>query len=256
MLKALKAILIFAAMIAIPIAADNFLHKHPDLPLGKGTGETFVFGILLFFAIFVLAVGVPRFRARRKRLDHIENCLRRAERDMNAHISNALTHGGRKDKAKERAEWNRMAESSAIQIFNAGYRTPAHDLIDLNERDLASKGAAIGKASATAILFRELYEGGVESAQKKIAADVKNGGAVPYIAPGISELIGFNRFDKDEGFPEGAGADSDELQWVAKWRNFPSKDLIMVTIAADGTKSAVYGQEVLINLTQQRPPID
>ena len=229
MLKALKAILIFAAMIAIPIVADNFLHRRPDLPLGKVSGGAFVFAAVLLFAIFALALGIPRFWARRKRLDDIESCLKRAERDMNAHISNALSHGGRKDKVKERAEWHKMAETSAFQTFNAGYRTPAHDLIELNEKDLASKGGAIGKASATAFLFRELYEGGVETAQAKIVADVKNGGSVPYIAPGISELIGFDKFDKDKGFPEGAGVDSDELQWVAKWRKFPSKELIMVT---------------------------
>ncbi len=254
MLKALKAILIFATMIAIPIAADNFLHKRPDLPLSEETGGIFVFAILLFFAIFALALGVRRFWAWRKRLDDIESYLKRAERDMNSHLSNALAHGGRKDKAKERAEWHRMAESAAIQTFNAGYRTPAHDLIELNEKDLASKGSAMGKACNTAFLFRELYEGSVESAQAKIVADVKNGGSVPYVAPGISQLIGFDKFHKDKGFPEGAGVDSDELHWVAKWRKFPSEELLMVTIAAGGAKSAVYGQDVLINLTQQRPP--
>jgi hypothetical protein len=163
-----------------------------------------------------------------------------------------MEHGGRKGKAVERSEWNRMAVSPAIQIFTAGYRTPAHDLIDLNEKDLAGKGAAMGRASTTAMLFRELYEGGVKTAQSRILAEVRNSGNLPYVAPGIAELIGFDKFNKENGFPKDAGVNDDDLEVAVKRGGFPTQNLIMVKTNASGQRTALRGNEVLLDLTQQK----
>jgi hypothetical protein len=148
-----------------------------------------------------------------------------------------------------------MATTPKKQVFNAGYRTPFHDLIGWNETDLASKGSAMGKASATAFIFRELYEGSIATAQSKIVAELKNGGSVPYIAPGIREIIGFDQFDNNLGFPPGAGVDGDDLKRVIKRFGFPSQDLLMVSTSPTGARTATRGYEVLINLTQQKAPL-
>ena len=99
------------------------------------------------------------------------------------------------------AAWQAPAD---IQIFETGYRTPAHDIIQWNENDLAGKGTVMGKATVTALLFRELYEGSVGTAQSRIKAEVKNnGGNLPYLAPGIRELVGIDKF-RDGEFEEGS----------------------------------------------------
>ncbi len=245
--KALAGLLIFAAMVAIPLVADKVLH-------GAVPGQAWSIVAAILLSAIAFAVGLPWYWAICDRYDDIESCLKRAERDLNTLLATGQEHGGRKGKVVERAEWNRMARSPGTQIFNAGYRTPAHDLIDWNEKDLAGKGTAMGKATATALLFRELYEGSVETAQSRIVAEVKNGASVPYIAPGLRELIGFDKFDPvNVCFEDGAGADSDDLQLVAKRRRFPSDNLIMVKTNAAGVRTALYGNAVLIDLTEQKP---
>ncbi len=246
MLKGLKALFLFAAMVAIPIVADNALHRRPDLPLQIHVGPWSGIGLVLFVAAALIA-GMIHLVYSYYRLDQIADWLRLAERDFNFSIYSGYDHGGRKGKVAERAEWNRMALTPGFQVFNAGYRTVAHEAFELNEKDLASKGAAMGKACTTAFLLRHLYEGDVEVAQAKVFADEKNGGS-PYIAPGIRELIGYDKFDKDNGFPDGAGVGWFELKTtVLLWR-FPRH--IRIERAPNDT---IRGWAVIREMTQQAP---
>jgi hypothetical protein len=252
MLDMLKGFLFFAVLVAIALSGSTAFNK---------SGGFSVYGYGQPWALYVLAAVLAAWiiiwaRAVRDRASEIEGWLKLAERDLNGQLSSGMEHGGRKGKVAERAQWSAMAASPGRQTFEAGYRTPAHDLIDLNEKDLAAKGAAMGRAAYTASLFRELYEGSVESAQRRIEADVKNSGNIPYVAPGIRDLIGFDLFDREAGFPIGAGVIDGELKHVAKHLGFPSRDLRMVSTSATGERTALRGNDVLLALTQQRAPPD
>ncbi len=251
MLKGAKAFLLFAAMVFIPIVADNFLHAKPDVPLGLGLGSEWALEVLVLAA--ALIAGLYWYWLTSNRLEFIESCLRRAERDLNNLLKSANEHGGRKEKAGERLGWSRMIRAPGVQVFGDGYRSPVHDLIDANEKDLAAKGSVTAKAGTTAMLLRELCEGSVGTAQSRVLAEFINGGTLPYVSPGIAELIGFNQFDQETGFPAGAGVDSDELEWVVKRVGFPTEDLISVKTNAEGKKTERRGKEVLLDLTRQEP---
>ena len=251
-LKALRGLFLFLAMVAIPIAANALFQRGPSHWL-KDAGPGWALVAIAAAAASVLALIKRRQDEADGRFNYIAGCLSRAERDMNALLLSGMEHGGRRGKAKERAEWHQMVQPAGIQIFNSGYRTPAHDLIDLNEKDIAGKGAVMGKVAATALLFRELYEGGVGAAQSRVVAELKNGNTGLYVAPGIRELIGFNDAVKEKGkFEEGAGVNGGDLQWVATHRKFPSKNLVMVKTNAAGERKELRGYEVLIELTQQK----
>jgi hypothetical protein len=255
MRKAGIALLLFALMLVIPIVADNLFRAKPDvpLPLVQWLGGIPEAAVLLLLALPAAGFAIYLYSKEQDKLAEIQGHLKRAERDMNALLASGMEHGGRKGKAVERSEWNMMTVTSAPQTFNPGYRTPAHDLIDLNEKDLAGKGATMGKASATALLFRELYEGGIGAARSRIEAEAGNGSNPPYIAPGISELIGFKSFDKAKGsFGEGPKYTGDDLELAVKLGGFPTQNLIMVKTNAKGERTALRGYDVLLDLTQQK----
>lgn len=250
-MKAVQAFLIFAAMVAVPIAADRLLRKNSDSSFKELGGLAWALAAIVGTIVLVI-LGYWYFEVK-DRLDSIASCLKRAERDMNALLASAMEHGGRKGAVKERAEWHQMVQPAGNQIFNEGYRTPAHDIIEWNEKDRISKGTAAGKASATAFIFRELYEGSIGTARAKIEADIRNGGSAPYLAPGFREIIGTHKYDKDnDKFTWEGGKDSDELEYVVKHRKFPTQNLVMVKTNAAGERKELRGYDVLRDLTQQK----
>jgi hypothetical protein len=109
-----------------------------------------------------------------------------------------------------------------------------------------------GKARMTAFLLRELYEGNVGNAQLKIFNEVVNGGK-PYIAPGIRQIVGYDRFDdkdvKNNGFPPGAGVGWFPLWLTVKLNRYP-RHIIMVR--AD--KTVAENWAVINELNQQLKP--
>lgn len=200
---------------------------------------------------------------------NVATLLTLAERDFNANVAGGLAHGGRKDRVKERHEWNQMVlpgETPAlgapdasgggfggIQYNQAGYRSVAHELIAANEKELSGKGATMGKAAITAFLLRELYEGNVDAAQQKIIAETRNNAdrKPPYIAPGLDVLIGIEKFDPQElCFEEGAGVNTWLLKRVVKYWGFP-RDIRWVKTDEDGTKRFFEPMEALGQLYQQ-----
>jgi hypothetical protein len=207
---------------------------------------TAVLTLFLFALAAFLAVKAVIYRQE----ETVARCLTLAERDFNNLISSGLSHGGRQERVQERRNWNEMAAipAATVLINNAGYRTPAHDLIQWNENDANGKGTAMGKASMTAFLLRELYDGDVEGAQLKISADIRNG-AAPYIAPGIGELVGFDKFDPDtKSFPEGAGVERWLLRRVVAKRQ---KQIRMITTDAAGNRMFRHPDDALDQLIQQ-----
>jgi hypothetical protein len=173
-----------------------------------------------------------------------------AERDFNNLISGGMSHTTRREHVAERREWNKMAELPVIQINTDGYRSVAHDLVAANEKALGGKGAAMGKASTTAFLLRELYAGDVDAAQIKIFADTRNNGEPPYIAPGIYELVGFRYFDPVHGFPRGVGVPPWLLRRVVRNRNFP-RDIRMIYTDPSGERRIRQPMDALDQLLQQ-----
>lgn len=253
MVKALQAVLFFAAMIALPIVFENFGSRKPSVPIGV-PDAAFVFAIILVLGFVSFMIAYNRLYAIHDRLEEYAGWLQLAERDFNSNINSAKEHGGRKDKAEERMKWAEMEKTYAAQTFSAGYRTVAHDAFDLNEKDLAGKGKAMGKASMTAFLLRELYEGNVSGAKMKVYNDIKNGD-LPYIAPGIRELIGYAKFNADleGGFPKDAGVRGWEMSLAAKLWGYP-RNLLIVNTDKDGNKTVTDNWDVIAALTGYKRP--
>jgi len=252
MAKALKAIVIFAAMIAVPIVLDNLISRRPQVPLGPALHSRWLSTGYSAAAVLILVFLIIQFFMLYGRCELIAGWLRLAERDLNIIIGGGWDQTARKKKAVERAEWNRMARTPAFQVLEARYRTVAHLAFEANEKDLQDRGSTMGKARITAFLLRELYQGNVGRAQDKIFADTKNNGKVPYIAPGIRELIGFDRFSEEQGFESGAGVGSIELLLTVRLWGFPKE--IMIVDDKDGIKQRLKGFDVLTELTQHRWP--
>lgn len=191
-----------------------------------------------------------------------------AERDFNANLNSGQSHGGRKSNIEERREWNKMAlpfegtvpadvlpslkALANVQCNRADYTPISHELINTNERELAGKSAAMGKASMTAFLLRELYLGNIDAAQQKIIAETRNNnGKTPYIAPGIDVIVGFDKFKADElRFEEGAGVDDWLLKRAVRGWKFP-RDIRWLN---DDKDQLLAPWVALGKLYQQNPP--
>jgi hypothetical protein len=173
-----------------------------------------------------------------------------AERDFNRLVASGMEHGGRRGRVAERREWNEMFKPSEVQVNQEGFKTVTHELVAENEKELSGKGATMGKATMTAFLLKELYEANVETAQAKIFADTINGdGKPPYIAPGIYELVGFDKFNPKTGFPPHAGVNKYLLRRVIKNWNFPRE--IRMVETRDGERLFRDPIEALNVLVQQ-----
>lgn len=243
MSKELKAIAIFLVMLAVPIIADNFIHERPDLPLFGPSQRPW----LMVFLMILAAAGIPATISAYWKFEEeilgIESWLKLAERELLKLINDGWDQSGRHAKVKERAEWNAMAQTPFIQILKEGYRTVAHEAFELNRQDMVSRGATMGKAAMTATLLRELYQGSVGRAKLKVTGEQKNGGT-PFIAPGIRELIGFD----NPNFPGEGGVNWLKLTLAVEHGQFPRQLMIV-----DKTR-IMEGWEVIMQLTQQRPP--
>lgn len=111
-----------------------------------------------------------------------------------------------------------------VQVNQAGYKSPAHELAAFNERDMTQNAELMSKARRTAFLLRELYAGNIVAAQQKIIADSREdpNGELPYIAPGIDALVGLDKFDRQRlRFKSGAGVPEWLLRRTVREWGFP-----------------------------------
>jgi hypothetical protein len=243
--KELKAIAIFFVMIAVPVIADNFIHERPDVPLFGPSQRPWLILFLFILAAAAIPAVIAAYWKFEEEIEQMESWLTLAERELLKLINDGWDQTGRLAKVDERAKWNAMAQTPFIQIFKEGYRTVAQEAFDLNKEDMKSRGATMGKAGMTAALLRELYQGSVSRAKAKVSAEQKNGSA-PFVAPGIRELIGFDK----PGFPDKVGVNWLKLTLAVEHGQFP-RELILVNKTDKGTQ-VMQGWEVIRQLTQQR----
>ncbi len=109
----------------------------------------------------------------------------------------------------------------------------------------------MGKASMTAVLLRELYQGSPGRAQKKVAGEIKGGGT-PFVAPGIRELIGFDMFDAMKGrrFPRRRRC---QLAYADPGREAGTVPQGAYTRRQGRARAASRGWEVIKKLTEPGP---
>ena len=254
----LRAFALFALLVAVPFLVEELLGKHPRMPIGPiKVGDSFWhdllsysgFGIVvLLFIVFliVLILYLPQTY-------QISEWLTLAEREMNAQLrgwGGGFATPARQGMVRERAEWLSMIQDGKTDVADI-YK----QFFDLNQSDLASggaQGAAMGRARFTAFLLREIYEGNVRNAQLKIYNEIKNGGK-PFIAPGIRQIVGYDKFDpsdvKNNGFPPDAGVDWFPVMLTVKLYHHP-RHIIMVK----PDKTVVENWAVLDELNRQIRP--
>lgn len=287
----LRGFLLFALLVSVPFAVEQFFGRHPQVQIGgygnvkdcrtecspncakdcvKGSASRWrdwfpaswddlrTYGlpaaVLLPFVVFLilLLLFLPRTY-------QIADWLTLAEREMNSLLRGwGGGYANRKDVVKERADWLGMIP---VTDDPAPFADVYKKFFDLNQEDLKSggpQGAAMGKVRMTAFLLRELYEGNVKNAQLKIFNDFYNSPKVPkeppFIAPGIRQIVGYDKFDPnnpnyDNGFPSAAGVDWFPLWLTVKLNRFPRN---IVMIRAD--KSRVYNRDVIEELNVQAAP--
>jgi hypothetical protein len=252
----LRAFALFALLVAVPFLVEELLGKHPRMPIGPiKVSDSFWhdalsysgFGILVLLFLgflIVLLLFLPRAY-------QISEWLKLAEREMNNLLrawGGGLAADNRRGMARERAEWLSMIPDSNPAALADVYKS----FFDLNQDDLKSggpQGGAMGKARMTAFLLREIYEGNVESAQRKVFDETKiNDGKIPFVAPGLRQLLGLDQFNKDTGFEPGAGVSWFPLMLAVKLYGYP-KRIIMVKPGKDGAKIRVTNWQVLEELT-------
>jgi hypothetical protein len=247
----LRGFALFALLVAVPLLLEQLFGRHPmarHIKVGGSFWEDALsysgFGLLVLLLVgflLLLIVYLPQTY-------QISEWLTLAERDMNSLLRGwGGGYGNRKDVVKERAEWLTMIPDSDPGALVDVYK----EFFTLNQEDLKSggpQGGAMGKARMTAFLLRELYEGNVKNAQLKIFNEVANGGK-PYVAPGIRQIVGYDRFDEKKGFPPGAGVGWFPLLLTVKLNRYP-RNIIMVR--AD--KSVAYNRTVIDELNRQLAP--
>jgi hypothetical protein len=281
MSKGLKAFGIFAGMVALPLLVHGFIAKKPDKLLSGALDWSWVLvPIVLLLVVFAIVFAVRDFWKFEGNIQGIQGNLKLAERELTKLLADNWDQAGRKGKVEERAQWAAMAHPTVIHVlkgadgttpavppavwspltqpsialtFNENYRTVAHEAFELNHQDMKGRGAAMGKATMTAVLLRELYQGSPGRAIKKIVGEFK-GGSTPFIAPGVRELLDFDKFDKSKNaFAE----DHKPVNWLmltlaVKQGQFP-KELVLIdkgTLTPEGKPTRFKGWEVIKKLTE------
>jgi hypothetical protein len=215
-------------------------------------GEDFLQAVLLLLAVLLLAFWFIRYEIG-ERETAVVRWLTLAEREFNSLWNGSQSHGGRKDRVEERRVWNEMNRipDTGVHIhkYKKGFKSLAHELALMNETDAAGKGTAGSKATSLAFLLRFLYEGDVKAAQAKIIADARNGdGKVAYMAPGVYELVGFDKFDPVTlKFAPGAGVERWLLKRVVRDYGFPRE----IKVINQTTKTFRDPHDALAQLFQQ-----
>lgn len=285
--KGLKAAAIFAAMIALPILADNLLNRRPDVRLFHSFDWSGVLLVLVIILIAVFVIGWNNFWKFKDDIEGIQGNLKLAERELTKLLADNWDQKGRIGKVRERAEWAAMANpaifptlfhllkddqrlvdlaqepskwSQLAQPMMSPPQAPqtyypeafgklAEQAFEMAKSDMAGRGTAMGKATMTAILLREMYQGSTGRALKKIVHEFKAGGT-PFIAPGLRQLLAFDKFDMEKKeFP----GDHAPVNWImlclaVEHGKFP-KELRLV----DGGK-LFQGWIVIKKLTEPAPP--
>jgi hypothetical protein len=254
----LRGFALFALLVAVPLLLEQLLGKHPMVrhikvssPFWENLLSYSGFGLLVLLLVgflIVLMLYLPQ-------TIQISEWLTVAERDLNSLLrgwGGGLQKDTRKEWVKERADWLTMIPGSDPAALADVYK----EFFNKNQSDLekgGSQAAPGSRARFTAFLLREIYEGNVKNAQLKIFNEIKSGNKDPYIAPGIRQIVGYDKFNENDiannGFPSGAGEGWFPVLLTVKLNNFPRR---IVWVKPD--KTVVENWAVLNELNQQLRP--
>jgi hypothetical protein len=243
----LKAFGLFAIMVATPFVIERLLGRNPRFPGAREVGawpwgDALTYGAYGAVSLVVLAAIIGAVALYYKAED-VSEYLTLAERELNNQLrgwGGGLSADTRKSWAAERGSWLHMIKDDKTEV--------AKTFFELNQKDLESggpQGGAMGKARMTAFILREIYEGKLETAQLKVHHEMKAG--KPFIAPGLGDLLGLDRYDEKDGFPDDAGVDPNLLWFAVKLFRHPRNIIMVKTV--DGAKVAVRNWDVLEELT-------
>ncbi len=246
----LKAFGIFALMVATPFVIERLLGRHPQFPGARQVGgwpwgDYLTYGAYGVVSLTVLAAIVGSFIFYYQ-TDEISEQLTLAEREMTGQLrgwGGGLSAELRQGWAKERGEWLQMVKEDKAAISKSFF--------EQNQKDLEGgpQAASMAKARLTAFLLRELYEGKVETAQAKVFNEIKNGNK-PFIVAGLRQLLGFDKFDENAGFPHGSGVNR-YLLWMAVKLHGHPRHIMMVKTDSEKKKFEVCNWDVINELNRQ-----
>jgi hypothetical protein len=272
----LKALAIFAVLAAAPFIIEVFLGRNPLFSSGRHGGpkpccakplggefpwdSVLNWGGLALLVLLVVAL-IGAFIYSLTQAYEVSEKLTLAERELTALLrgwGGGLSKPTREDMAKERAGW--LGQIKRPEAYDELYK----QFYEKSETDLGggAQGAAMGKARITAFLLREVYEGNVVNAQRKIYNEYVTGGKkLPHIVAGLREILDFDNFNPEmpilnrapakyagPGFPRGSGTPWQILALATLIYRHP-RHIVMVQNNAE-----IKNWEVLNLLNRQAPP--
>ncbi len=272
----LKAFAIFAALAAAPFIIELFLGRNPLFSSGRHGGSkpccakplvgdfpwdsVLNWGAVALLLLLLLAL-IAFFSHSLVQAYEISEKLTLAERELTALLrgwGGGLSKDTRLDRVKERVSW--LHEIKRPEHYDELYK----DFYSKSDKELdgGGQGDAMGKARITAFLLREVYEGNVINAQRKIYNEyVVSGKKIPHIVAGLREILDVDNFNPEmpilnrtpekyagPGFPPGSGTPWHILRLAARFYGHP-RHIVMVQSGAE-----IWNWDVLNLLNRQAPP--
>jgi hypothetical protein len=262
----LKAFVIFAILAGAPFVIEVFLGRNPLFSSGRHGGPKpccakpvlgdFPWDSLLSWAalalllLLILALLVA-FIYNLMQAYEVSEKLTLAERELTGLLrgwGGGMSKDTRIDRVKERVSW--LGEIKRPETYDDLYK----DFYSKSDKEMdgGGQGESMGKARSTAFLLREVYEGNVLNAQRKIYNEWKNSGKVPFMVAGLREILGVDKFDASKypppGFPPDAGTPWYVLNLATRFYRHP-RHIVMVQSGAE-----IWNWDVLNLLNRQAPP--
>lgn len=231
-----------SVLLALGPGALKPYHIQDALPLAAGA---------LSIALFASALWVgARVFSFLKHCEFIGDCLTTTETEMN-NLLRGLDQSGRMKRVEELQSWAKLLHPHPLVLAHTDYKTPlVDDLFAASEKALSGSKDAGRAINQTALLFRDVVTGQITGAQLRISAIYRNTGKLPYVAPGIAELVHLHEFDPQTAkFPKGSGENGWLVRRVAKWHGVPQKLMLVVDDKKTGSSMVYMGMEVLNRLT-------
>ena len=201
---------------------------------------------LIIAAASVVCWLAARAYALKERFDFIEICLDAAEKDLNRWLFIGMDQSGAKDRIPIRQKWAELVPPTPAVLVNTPYVNPVAPMLEMYEKDLMSGKADKRVIGQSAMLYKHIVLGGVLKAQIHIAQMYRENGKLPYVPPGIDELVHLHRFENGK-FPRGSGEYWRFVRHVARSRGYP-KNLLLVK-ETPSAKLAIRNMDVLDRLT-------
>ena len=201
---------------------------------------------LIIAAASVVCWLTARAYALKERFDFIEICLDAAEKDLNRWMLIGMDQSGAKGRIPVRQDWAKIVPPTPAVLVNTPYVNPIAPLFEMYEKDVLSGKADKRVIGQSALLLKCVVTGGIRKAQMHIAQMYRENGKLPYVPPGIDELVHLDCFENGK-FPHGSGEYWRFVRHVARSRGYP-KNLLLVK-ETPSAKLAIRNMDVLDRLT-------